>query len=117
MFSQKKSIILTLFLALLLPLASSFSMLLMVNAALPLNDVLTPNAIGIYYDDFTTITNMNGVETTAIGWGSGVITKDREFFWNLVDFYPTSAPVIDVDVQGRKIYTALYDEAASSTQL
>lgn len=117
MFSQKKYVIRTLFLVLLLPLASMFSMFIMVNATFPSDSDLRPHASDVYYDDFTTTTYMNGVETSAIGWGLGAITKEREFFWNLVDFFPTIAPVIDVDVQGRKVYTALYNETAFSTQL
>ncbi len=117
MFSQKRYIIKTLFLVLLLPLASMFSMFIMVNATFPSDSDLRPHASDVYYDDFTTTTYMNGVETSAFGWGSGAIIKDREFFWNLLDFFPTNGPVIDVDVQGRKVYTALYNETPGSDQL
>ena len=117
MLNQKKSIIMTLSLVLLIPMASIFSMVLMVNATFPTNSDLIPDTIDSFHDDFTTTTFMNGTETSAFGWGTGTLSKEREFFWNLLDFFPTNGPVIDVDVQGRKVYSALYNETPGSDQL
>ncbi len=64
-----------------------------------------------YFEDFATSTYKDGA-TTATGWGTGAITSDRNFSVELLDFYGTISPVVDVDVEGQKAYTAYYNEAA-----
>ena len=40
--------------------------------------------------------------TSAFGWGSGTISKARNISWVMHDQFLTTAPVIDLEVQGRK---------------
>ncbi len=67
----------------------------------------TINAVDSYLEDFTTTTVMNG-STTAFGWGSGTVTKDRNFTLSELDFYSTTLPVRGLAVQGRKAYVVQY---------
>lgn len=64
------------------------------------------NASGFIYENFQT-TLRKDPATTAFGWGTGALSNDRNFTWMLLDQFPTSAPVVDLDIQGRKAYVGL----------
>lgn len=56
-----------------------------------------------YFDSFDG-TLYEDPSTTAWGWGTGTLSVNRDFESFLLDFYPTSYPVRDLVVQGRKAY-------------
>ena len=62
-----------------------------------------PMATDSYTEDFTATTYEHGA-TTAFGWGSGYLSKERLFSWQQLDFLETKNPVRGLDVQGRKAY-------------
>jgi len=68
----------------------------------------TPKGTDSFVEDFTTTTNMDG-SSTSFGWGTGTVTNDRDFSWDILDHYYTESPVVDVEVQGRKAYLGLYN--------
>ncbi|MHA1155666.1 MAG: hypothetical protein ACTSQK_06115 [Candidatus Heimdallarchaeota archaeon] len=75
------------------------------------NNDYSTKTIGAFVEDFEDTTFMDG-STTAFGWGTGAITSDRNFSVELLDFYGTINPVVDVDVEGQKAYTTYYNEAS-----
>jgi len=78
------------------------------------NPAYTINGVGSYAEDFTSTTFMD-VATTAFGWGSGIVTNTRDLECIIRDHYITDSPVVDVDVQGRKAYAALYNTSTTNS--
>ncbi|NHK32491.1 MAG: hypothetical protein FK730_14150 [Asgard group archaeon] len=62
-----------------------------------------------YVEDFTT-TTYKDVLSTATGWGTGALTSTRNFSASILDLLPTPNPIVDIDVQGRKVYAAIHAE-------
>ncbi|MGC9777859.1 MAG: hypothetical protein HZR80_01290 [Candidatus Heimdallarchaeota archaeon] len=114
---NNNKILILLFLVLLLPLATCLTMTNLTNAVVPSYGGITKMASEIFVEDFTNDTYMDAGETDAWGWGTGTITNARDFSLALLDHYPTADPVVDVDVQGRKAYIALYNNAPGSDQI
>lgn len=75
------------------------------------NSEFSINSIEHFVENFEDTTFMDG-STTAFGWGTGAITSDRNFSIELLDFHATSNPVVDVDVEGQKAYTAYYNKTS-----
>ncbi|MHA1212397.1 MAG: hypothetical protein ACTSSH_08040 [Candidatus Heimdallarchaeota archaeon] len=114
MFSTKKRIMLTLC---MLGIFSLTSLMIPITFGIQgpsVNPTNTINGVGSYVEDFTSTTFMDGA-TTAFGWGSGIVTNARDFECIIRDHYVTTSPVVDVDVQGRKAYAALYDTAPADS--
>jgi hypothetical protein len=65
---------------------------------------LTPLAVSNYLEDFTNDSLRDPVITTAPGWGMGVVTNQRQLSLTQLDFYSTPNKIVDVAVQGRKVY-------------
>ena len=63
---------------------------------------------GTFDEDFTTEAYKDG-STTAWGWGTGVLTNERDFTWQILDFYNTTYQVRSVDVQGREVFVGQFD--------
>jgi len=108
MIKNKLQIILSLFLIALFPLATTLTF----QATGSQNDILFPNittsGVGNFVEDFTTDT-FKDPGTTAWGWGTGTVTNTRNFSWTQLDYFETNDPVVDLDIQGRKIYAGLYN--------
>ncbi|MCK5185410.1 MAG: hypothetical protein KAQ95_13960 [Candidatus Heimdallarchaeota archaeon] len=64
---------------------------------------LSPMLSDSYNEDFTTTAYEDGA-TTAFGWGSGYLSKNRVFSWQMLDSYESYNPIRGLDVQGRKVY-------------
>ncbi|MBN1329232.1 MAG: hypothetical protein JXA54_07140 [Candidatus Heimdallarchaeota archaeon] len=107
MNSRKLKFILTIFVILLFPLMSFLTITL--KASIQTDNQLLLKGTGSYSEDFTTIT-YKGSGTTGYGWGSGVVTKNRIFTWETLDFYPTEYPAYGLDVEGRKAYVSAYNK-------
>ena len=60
-----------------------------------------------YSEDFTTTTYEDVGQTTADGWGDGILTTDRDLAVTYLGTYSTSYIVNDIAVQGRKAYLAV----------
>ncbi|MHA1212930.1 MAG: LVIVD repeat-containing protein, partial [Candidatus Heimdallarchaeota archaeon] len=103
---RKSKVMLTIFVLLLFPLTTCLT--ISVKANIPDDSQLLLNGTGSYSEDFTTVTYKSAL-TTASGWGTGIVTKERDFSWDILDFYPTVNPVFDIEVQGRKVYSAYYN--------
>ncbi len=61
----------------------------------------------VYNEDFLDVLDKDP-STTAWGWGSGTLTNERNFSWELLDFYDTPYQARSVDVQGRKVYVSQF---------
>jgi hypothetical protein len=107
-FKISRKILALSFLALLLPV------FLIPAGSEPMSVYNFPNfntsSSDVYIEDFTTTTYRDG-STTATGWGYGALTNTRNFSTLLLDLYPIPYPIVDIDVQGRKAYAAIHDEA------
>ncbi len=80
------------------------------------NDLnLTAQSTDSYVEDFTTTTYLDGA-SSAFGWGTGIVTNNRNFSLEFLDHYYTSSPVVDVEVQGMKAYLGMYN-SSTSTQI
>jgi hypothetical protein len=66
-----------------------------------------PLGVSSYSEDFTTTTYEDAGQTTADGWGDGVLTRDRDLTVTHLGTYSTSYIVSDIAVQGRKAYLAV----------
>ncbi|HUT82673.1 MAG TPA: hypothetical protein VMZ29_15870 [Candidatus Bathyarchaeia archaeon] len=109
---SKKRILLTLF---VLSLFSLTSMMIPTTIGTQnANNDLKLSAIesDVFIEDFTTTTYQDG-DTTAFGWGTGTVTNARDFSLQILDHYYTESPVVDVEVQGRKAYLALYNTSST----
>jgi hypothetical protein len=69
--------------------------------------------ITIYEEDFTTTTDMDAGNTTAVGWGTGAINNARSYGVSFLDFWSTPYPVYSIDVQGRKAYAVLHNRTSA----
>lgn len=61
-----------------------------------------------YYEDFTSDTYKDPI-SSAWGWGTGTVTNTRDISFEILDYYATDSPVVDIEVQGRKAYIALFN--------
>ncbi|HUT80161.1 MAG TPA: GGIII-like transmembrane region-containing protein [Candidatus Bathyarchaeia archaeon] len=111
---RKTKIMLTIFVILLFPLSSVLT--ISVKASIQNDDQLLLNGTGSYSEDFTTIT-YKGTGTTGYGWGTGVVTKNRDYTWEMLDFYPTEYPAYGLDIEGRKAYITAYNKTTPSYSL
>jgi hypothetical protein len=67
----------------------------------------SPLATGTFSEDFTATTYRNNAQTTAFGWGSGVVTNARGYSSQLLDSVMTPGEVMSIDVQGRTLYASI----------
>ncbi len=72
------------------------------------NSEFSKKSFGAFAEDFEDTTYLDGA-STAFGWGTGTVTNERDFSWDILDHYCTESPVVDVEVQGRKAYLGLYN--------
>ncbi len=80
------------------------------------NQTFIANGTGNYVEDFSSTIYYDGA-STAFGWGSGTVTKDRNFSLSELDFYSTALPVRGLAVQGRKAYVVQNDYSSNSHTL
>jgi len=113
MNKKKIQLILSLFLIALFPLTTTLTFQATGSQSGILFPNITTSGVGNFVEDFTTDV-FKDPATTAWGWGTGTITNDRNFSWNILDHYYTESPVVDVEVQGRKAYLALYNTTTTS---
>ena len=78
---------------------------------------MIPLATSFYSEDFTNDSLEDTLISTAPGWGTGVVTNQRQLSISLLDFYNTSTNIVDVAVQGRKVYATGYSIGASTDTL
>lgn len=71
------------------------------------NNFLTTKGLGTYTDSFEDNVYRNGSITSAYGWGSGTISNARNMTWEFLDHFITTDPVVDLQVQGRKVYAGV----------
>ncbi len=72
------------------------------------NVTRAPLGVSNYLEDFTDSSLEDTISSTAHGWGTGAVTNQRQLLISQLDFYSTPTKIVDVAVQGRKIYaTAL----------
>jgi hypothetical protein len=69
----------------------------------------TVSSSDVFIEDFTN-KDYKDLSTTASGWGDGAITNTRNFSTSELDHYVLANPIVDIDVQGRKVYAAIHDE-------
>ncbi|NHK32493.1 MAG: hypothetical protein FK730_14160 [Asgard group archaeon] len=69
----------------------------------------TVSSSDVFVEDFTN-KDYKDLSTTASGWGDGAITNARNFSASELDHYVLANPIVDLDIQGRKAYAAVYDE-------
>ncbi len=80
------------------------------------DDWFSSLATDSYFDSFDA-TTYEDPSTTAWGWGTGTLSVNRDFESFLLDFYPTSYPVRDLVVQGRKAYLACQNSGGPTETL
>lgn len=66
------------------------------------------NATVNFTEDFTTTTYLDPT-STALGWGSGVITNERDIALSNLGFYGTLNPLRAIEAQGRRVYGVQYN--------
>ncbi|MHA1124314.1 MAG: hypothetical protein ACTSO7_07880 [Candidatus Heimdallarchaeota archaeon] len=110
--SNKKTLQIVLIVLVLLPLisATAFQAYGMLGND---NQFLSKDDTDVFFDSFDNTAYRDFVETDAIGWGTGTITNERDFSWEVLDFYATPNPVRGLEVQGRKAYVAMPNSIAS----
>ncbi|NHJ84868.1 MAG: hypothetical protein FK734_05365 [Asgard group archaeon] len=101
---QRKRILLVVF---MLSLFSITSIMVPLGFGFNYNQQLLTINSSSYSDTFLS-TTFKDDSSTAFGWGSGTVTKARDFSLDILDYYYTESPVVDVEVQGREAYLALY---------
>ncbi len=101
---QISEILVCLLLVTLLPLAFVPAF----NAAYtsPLHNA-APLGTDTFSEDFTATTYRNNAQTTAFGWGSGVVTNARGYSSQLLDSFMTPGEVLSIAVQGRTLYASI----------
>ncbi|MFX0078510.1 MAG: hypothetical protein ACFE8O_04665 [Candidatus Hermodarchaeota archaeon] len=72
-------------------------------ATIPIVQMI-PVGTSFYVEDFTNNSLEDTIVSEAPGWGTGVITNQRQMSISQLDFFNTPNPIVDVAVQGRKIY-------------
>ncbi|MFX1300913.1 MAG: LVIVD repeat-containing protein, partial [Promethearchaeota archaeon] len=65
---------------------------------------MVPVGTSFYFEDFTNNSLEDALVSDAPGWGTGVVTNQRQLSISQLDFYSTTPPIVDVAVQGRKVY-------------
>ncbi|MBK5114673.1 MAG: hypothetical protein JJE41_13705 [Candidatus Heimdallarchaeota archaeon] len=109
MKSNKIRVTITLLLIALFPLSmmTTFGMAVMKP---PKNGELLPNASASYVEDFTTLTYLEPT-SQAFGWGKGTVTNARNISYATQDLFATPDPITGLDVQGRRVYAASYNQS------
>jgi len=104
--SNKKTLQIVLIAFVLLPLisATAFQTYGMLGNG---NQFLSTDDTDVFFDSFDTTAYRDFAETDAFGWGTGTITNERDFSWEVLDFYATPDPVRGLEVQGRKAYVVM----------
>jgi hypothetical protein len=110
--SNKGRVIITLFLIALLPLSmmTTFGLAVMKPSE---NGNLLPAASASYVEDFTTTTFLEPT-SSAFGWGTGTVTNARNISYATQDLFSTPDPITSIDVQGRRVYAATYNNTVAS---
>ncbi|MHA1532624.1 MAG: hypothetical protein ACTSR6_11565, partial [Candidatus Heimdallarchaeota archaeon] len=80
------------------------------------NNALSTNASVNFTEDFTTTTYLDPT-STAVGWGSGAITNDRDIALSALGFYPTLNPLRSIEAQGKRVYGVQYNVLSSVDSL
>lgn len=65
---------------------------------------MVPVGTSFYVEDFTNNSLEDNLVSDAPGWGTGVVTNQRQLSISQLDFYSTPSQIVDVAVQGRKVY-------------
>jgi len=80
------------------------------------NNALSTIASVNFTEDFTTTTYLDPT-STAVGWGSGTITNDRDIALSALGFYPTLNPLRAIEAQGKRVYGVQYNVLSSVDSL
>ena len=102
MKNSKITFLLSLFIVMLLPITSCFYLAINSISENDIGNSFSSKGSINFSEDFTNTSYMDSVATNANGWGSGVITKARDYQIMLLDYLQTNYPVRGLDVQGRK---------------
>jgi hypothetical protein len=81
------------------------------------NQNFTAMGSNVFVEDFYTTTYRNSPQTTAFGWGTGYLSTYRNNTFLPQDSYSTSAPVTEIEIQGRRCYALTYDSTPVSDQI
>jgi len=98
----------------------SFTMVVVPSVNGAINNVndnkFSIKATDVYNEDFEDVTYRNGT-TTAFGWGTGTITNARDFTWKELDFQESKYALTDIDVEGKRVYAASYNDSSASPSI